>query len=114
MYPPAMHFFKAKPLIRQSEVFRIIQKMPKGAFLHGHNNGIVSSKWIIQNLTHQFNLNKCKNQNNITLFTFRNNTKCVTSLTNICVERLNAKDKRQYDRQLEKLINMYTMHPEGN
>lgn len=32
-----MHFFRGKQFMRNSEVFRIIQKMPKGAFLHGHN-----------------------------------------------------------------------------
>lgn len=31
-FPPAMHFFKAKPLIRTSPMYRILQKMPKGEF----------------------------------------------------------------------------------
>lgn len=29
-FPPAMHFFKAKPLIRNSTLFSLLQKMPKG------------------------------------------------------------------------------------
>ncbi|KAL5279082.1 CECR1.2 family protein [Megaselia abdita] len=113
LYPPGMHFFQAKPLIRQSEVFRIIQKMPKGAFLHGHNTGIVSSKWVIRNLTAQFNLYMCKDKNNLVLFTFKNMTQCVSEMKNICVERLNTQNRSQYDRQMEKHINMYTMHPES-
>lgn len=113
LYPPGMHFFQAKPLIRQSEVFRIIQKMPKGAFLHGHSGGIVSSKWVIRNLTAQFNLHMCKDKNNVVLFTFKNMTRCVTEMKNICVERLNTQNRSQYDRQMEKHINMYTMHPES-
>jgi Adenosine/AMP deaminase N-terminal len=31
-FPPAMHFFQAKPLMLQSEVYEIIRRMPKGLF----------------------------------------------------------------------------------
>lgn len=31
-FPPALHFFKAKPLIRSSPIFSVLQKMPKGVF----------------------------------------------------------------------------------
>lgn len=29
-FPPAIHFFKAKPLIQKSSIFKLLQKMPKG------------------------------------------------------------------------------------
>lgn len=31
-FPPALHFFKAKTLIRTSPIFSVLQKMPKGVF----------------------------------------------------------------------------------
>ena len=31
-FPPAVHFFHAKPLIEKSEVFKMIRNMPKGKF----------------------------------------------------------------------------------
>jgi len=29
-FPPALHFFRAKPLIDKSEVFKVIRSIPKG------------------------------------------------------------------------------------
>lgn len=31
-FPPALHFFKAKDLIKASPIFSLLQKMPKGMF----------------------------------------------------------------------------------
>ncbi|KAI8130214.1 Adenosine deaminase CECR1 [Lucilia cuprina] len=111
-YPPAMHFFQGKQYLRQSEVFRIIQKMPKGAFLHGHNKGMVSSKWIIANLTNLYNLYTCRDVSGLLIFTY-DQSKCHSEVQNVCLERVNAEDKRLYEKQLEKHINMYSMHPES-
>lgn len=106
-----MHFFQGKQYLRQSEVFRIIQKMPKGAFLHGHNKGMVSSKWVIGNLTNLFNLYTCRDVSGLLIFSY-DQSKCHSEVQNVCLERVNAEDKRLYEKQLEKHINMYSMHPE--
>lgn len=47
------HFFKAKPHIEQSKVFRIIQKFPKGASLHSHGTALVSADYVYYNITFQ-------------------------------------------------------------
>jgi len=43
-FPPAVHFFRAKPLIDKSEVFNMIRNMPKGKhtqyrYTHGFSHG---------------------------------------------------------------------------
>ena len=85
--------------------------MPKGALLHGHNKGMVSSKWVIGNLTNLDNLYTCRDVSGLLIFTYDQN-KCHSEVQNICLERINAEDKRLYEKQLEKHINMYSMHPE--
>ncbi|XP_013118640.1 adenosine deaminase 2 isoform X2 [Stomoxys calcitrans] len=111
-YPPSMHFFQGKQFLRQSEVFRIIQKMPKGALLHAHNKGMVSSKWVIGNLTNLYNLYTCRDVSGLLIFTY-DQAQCHSEITNVCLERVNAEDKRVYEKRLEKHISMYTMHPES-
>ncbi|XP_030006919.1 adenosine deaminase 2-A isoform X2 [Sphaeramia orbicularis] len=42
---PALHFFKAKPLIQKSSIFKLLQKMPKGAALHVHGSSLPFPRW---------------------------------------------------------------------
>ncbi|CAB3368241.1 Hypothetical predicted protein [Cloeon dipterum] len=58
-FPPARHFFDAKADIENSEVFRIIKRMPKGAVLHGHDTGMVATQWLITNAVTRSDLWAC-------------------------------------------------------
>lgn len=66
---PAQHFFIAKDKIQKSEVFKFIQKVPKGALLHAHSSALVSNEFVY-NLTFSENLYGCIVNNRLKLHFF--------------------------------------------
>ncbi|XP_055385063.1 adenosine deaminase 2-like [Condylostylus longicornis] len=110
----SMHFFKAKQLIDNSEVFKLLKLMPKGGLLHGHNAAMVSSEWIIKNLTYYPGLLKCTNKDGVVIFSFRKSDShnCNTNYELVANERNRSNNPEFYDRILEKSINLYVPRPE--
>uniref|UniRef100_A0A3P8TX10 adenosine deaminase n=1 Tax=Amphiprion percula TaxID=161767 RepID=A0A3P8TX10_AMPPE len=68
-FPPAIHFFKAKPLIQTSSVFKLLQKMPKAA-LHIHSSSLVSAEWLVKNVTYRPHCYICFTWDNSVRFLF--------------------------------------------
>ncbi|EDV42744.1 uncharacterized protein Dana_GF16876 [Drosophila ananassae] len=111
----ALHFFKAKPLIDRSGIFRFLQKMPKGAVLHLHNTASVSSKWVVQNMSYMPGMLRCTTSSGRSVLTFRRTPQehnCQSQYIRVSEERHNSIDPQIYDQNFERLINLYTPVPE--
>ncbi|XP_058811662.1 adenosine deaminase 2-like isoform X2 [Topomyia yanbarensis] len=110
-YAPGMHFFRAKPLIDKSDVFKIIKEIPKGSVLHLHNVAAVSSEWIIKNLTYQPEAKLCE-INGKFYFTTRTSKFCPQeSVRSIQQLRKENGTAESFDLWLESLINLKLRKP---
>ncbi|XP_057691679.1 adenosine deaminase 2-A [Corythoichthys intestinalis] len=69
-FPPAMHFFKAKPLIERSPIFSLLQKMPKGGALHVHDLAMGDPEWLVKNVTYRSNCYMCVTDKQAVRFIF--------------------------------------------
>ncbi|XP_032076995.1 adenosine deaminase 2 [Thamnophis elegans] len=116
LFPPAMHFFKAKELIEKSAVFDILKKMPKGGLLHIHDYAMVSPEWLIYNISYlpHCYVSFCKETVQFK-FSKPSHPKKVYSCSKwILLEtyRKNLKDVSAFDKSLLRNITLVTDTPE--
>ncbi|CAL1548407.1 unnamed protein product [Lymnaea stagnalis] len=68
VFVPSTSFYQSKKLIDQTALFQLIQKLPKGAALHLHDQSMVSLDWIVKNATYRDNVYMCLGRNNYLMF----------------------------------------------
>ncbi|XP_041833865.1 adenosine deaminase 2-A [Melanotaenia boesemani] len=114
---PAVHFFKAKPLIEKSSVFKLLQKMPKGAALHVHGSSMVSPEWLVKNVTYRPHCYICFTWDNSVRFLFSDRQPfprwdCFYWQL---LETLRAKigDNTGFDNSLIQHLTLFTEDPDG-
>ncbi|KAF5290658.1 hypothetical protein FQR65_LT01948 [Abscondita terminalis] len=107
-FAPSLHFFEARPLIDRSEVYKFLQKVPKGGALHGHNTALVSSEYLYK-LTYRKDLYACILDGLLQL-KFLNNTHQDTTCNWMQVNLLRILHPT-FDSWLKSNINLYTENP---
>lgn len=107
-FNPSHHLFEVLDNVKNSELFKILRKMPKGGILHAHDTGLCSANYLVQ-LTYEPNLWQCDKDNKIVQFLFspdkpsqRNN--CEWNL--VSEVRLRA-GKENYDTKIRKLFTLF-------
>lgn len=73
------HFFEYKDEVKKSELYKLIQKMPKGAVLHAHDTGVLGPDYVLS-LTYLDDLYVCFEEDDIK-FRFSNKTPTVECKT---------------------------------
>lgn len=114
-FNPSRHIFEVLDAIKQSKLFEIIQKMPKGGILHAHESAMCSADCIVS-LTYWPNLwQKSKTKSNeITGFRFArvqpNNSSPNESddlVWRPVKEAREAMGAKSYDDKIRKMITLF-------
>lgn len=54
-FPPANYFYKYRNMIDTSIIYKMFQKMPKGALLHVHSTAMGDAEWLVKNASYMDN-----------------------------------------------------------
>ncbi|KAI4803404.1 hypothetical protein KUCAC02_006953 [Chaenocephalus aceratus] len=107
LFPPAVHFFKAKPLIQKSPIFKLLQDMPKGAALHIHTSSLVGVEWLVKNITYRPHCYICFTWDNSVRFLFSNRQPLLETL------RARIGNTEGFDNSLMQHLTLFTEDPDG-
>lgn len=110
---PSRHIFEVLNRINSSELFQIMQKLPKGAILHSHDTALASTDYVLS-LTYRANLWQCEHTaTSLKDFKFSTNQ---PSAIEGCTWVLVADERERigeelYNSQTRKLFTMYNEDP---
>lgn len=111
-YNYSKHFFDYKEEVKKTELFEIIQKMPKGAVLHAHDTGILKPDYVLS-LTYLDDLFICFERNSIQfLFSLKTPTsQCETAWQLARHARHSSGNVEKFDAKLRKYFTVVIDNP---
>lgn len=112
VFKVAGSIYLSKAFIGETKLFKIIQRMPKGAALHNHDQSMVSAEWIVKNVTYRDNVFMCA-RNGSLFFKVLNQSKtdgaCVWK--SVQEERLQSGNPKKFDNYLLQNLSMLATDP---
>lgn len=107
---PSQNFMKVISKIENSEVFKILHDLPKGAILHAHDLAIVSVDYKLYNLTYRENMYMCDKNNSLQLKFFDTpDDECEWRL--LSEVRQDPDRAREINERIRKSLTMITDDP---
>ncbi|CAH0595108.1 unnamed protein product [Chrysodeixis includens] len=108
------HFFEYKDIVKDTKLFKMIKKMPKGAVLHAHDTGILGPDYVLK-LTYMDNLYISFDGDNIN-FKFsktapKTDTSCGCDWKLLKQARAEAKSVADFDAELRKYFTIVIDNP---
>lgn len=115
-FNPSRHIFEVLQDVRNSDLFKILTKMPKGAILHSHDTALCSADYLVS-LTYWLNLWQCTENGTIAKFLF-SRARPVPETTINCTWTLVSDERKsmgteKYDENVRKLFTLFDkdVHP---
>ncbi|TDG53073.1 hypothetical protein AWZ03_000616 [Drosophila navojoa] len=113
LFKPSQHIFNVLAAINKTDLFQILQRMPKGAVLHAHDTALCSTKAIIE-LTYYDHLWICQQAGDLSAAALRFAKAKPDALTDPnCDWSLLSEVRKQYgaDKVYEYLAERLTLYP---
>lgn len=106
------HFFDYKDEVEDTELFKLLQQMPKGAVLHAHDTGLLSPDYVLE-LTYMKDLYVCFQKSQVQ-FLFSENipkTPCAVKWQLLSDARLSSSNVEKFDADLRKHFTLVVSNP---
>ncbi|XP_066953421.1 adenosine deaminase 2-like [Macrobrachium rosenbergii] len=99
-YLPAKNFLLVREQIEQTDVFKFLKLMPKGAALHLHDTAMATVSWVVSEISYWENLYMCCVEGDQLLLKFMAAPDTSCNWTLVSDERASSSSVEDFDREL--------------